>query len=69
MLKFDDDRDTTRLEGSYVHCKQCLEEIPEDEDYTQKIEVIYSGAAVQVWCNKHECNVATFYYRGVSTRT
>ncbi len=51
--------DEPRLDGGYVHCSKCLSESG-NETYSQSIEVLYSGGAVQVWCREHGCNIATF---------
>ena len=51
---------------SYLHCGLCIEEKPDDvspRDFAQ-FEIGYTWWGIQVWCRRHDCNVAHFDLKG-----
>ena len=51
---------------SYLHCRQCLEEIPggvNPREWAQ-LEVGFTKPGLQVWCRRHECNVVHIDFEG-----
>jgi hypothetical protein len=50
---------------SYIHCKKCIDEIKKDRiqispsDY-QMITAGFTSTGLQIWCNRHNCNVMNF---------
>lgn len=50
----------------YLHCGKCLEEKPEGispRDYANN-EVGWTVKGFQIWCKRHEMNVANFDLKG-----
>lgn len=50
----------------YLHCGLCLDEIPEGispMDWS-KSQVGWTKEGLQVWCNRHECNVMHIDFEG-----
>lgn len=51
---------------SFIHCGKCLKEIPDGispQEWGQ-IEVGFTKPGFQVWCKRHDCNVANFDFMG-----
>lgn len=51
---------------SFIHCRQCVSELPEGEspkEYT-RYSVGFTPLGIQVWCNRHECNVVHIDFEG-----
>ena len=47
---------------SFMHCGKCLDELPPDtspRDYAQ-LEMGFTKPGFQIWCKRHDCNVANF---------
>ena len=52
--------------STYMHCGRCIAEIPEGmspQEYSD-LSVGFSTIGLQVWCNRHECNVAHIHFEG-----
>lgn len=50
----------------FLHCGKCLNELPDGvspKEFSQ-IQVGWSKEGVQVWCNRHECNVVHIDFEG-----
>jgi hypothetical protein len=57
---------STRSIGAFIHCGQCLTERPADispRDYG-RLEIGFTKLGIQVWCRRHECNVAHIDFQG-----
>ena len=51
---------------AFFHCKKCLKELPKDQsprEYAQ-IEVGWTEKGFQVWCKRHESNIAALDFMG-----
>lgn len=55
----------------FFHCSQCLEELDKSEDEFKdsprdfaQIEVGFTKEGFQVWCKRHEINIADFDFMG-----
>lgn len=59
----DSRQNSPKINGHFVHCKQCLSSLPLDTSPSeyQSIEVSFTGDRVQVWCKRHQCNMVIFY--------
>lgn len=47
----------------FLHCKMCLEELPvgtSPKDFARLSVGYTEEGAIQVWCNRHEKNVALY---------
>lgn len=57
---------------SYLHCGLCLKEYYADEDIKTKMsprdyamtETGFTRQGLQIWCKRHECNVAHIDFQG-----
>lgn len=52
---------------SYMHCRLCLEELPEGVspmDFS-RTQAGFTSLGIQVWCNRHNCNVVHIDFEGV----
>ena len=52
--------------STFLHCKQCVEEIPEGiapRDWA-RLEIGWTPKGLQVWCTRHECNVVALDFLG-----
>lgn len=52
--------------STYLHCGKCLEELPvgvSPRDY-QRIQVGFTEVGLQVWCVRHDMNVAHIHFQG-----
>ena len=54
---------------SYVHCGKCIAEwkanfegVLSPKDYARTQTGITADGSLQVWCNRHECNVAVISF-------
>jgi hypothetical protein len=50
----------------YYHCRRCLKEKPDDispRDYAQ-MEVGATRRGIQIWCKRHEVNIAHIDFEG-----
>ncbi len=48
-------------------CKLCLDELPKGtspKDYA-RVQVGFTPHGIQVWCNRHDCNVIHINFEGV----
>lgn len=49
--------------GLYLHCGKCIEELQQDSKTRQspadfaRLAVGFTDRGIQIWCNRHECNV------------
>lgn len=58
--------------AAYLHCKKCLEEREESEEIRTKIspkdyariQVGWTEKGLQVWCNRHDCNIVHIDFQG-----
>ena len=51
---------------TYIHCKQCLEEVPigaSPKEYS-KTQTGWTELGLQVWCNRHEINIVHIDFEG-----
>lgn len=53
----------------YLHCGLCLDELKDlDLDLSpqeyQKIQVGWTEGGIQVWCNRHDCNLVNIDFEG-----
>jgi hypothetical protein len=67
-----DEIPNTKEIGMYLHCGLCLGEIKSGEagtdspkDYS-RLEIGYTRQGLQIWCVRHDCNVAHIDYQGKS---
>ena len=46
--------------GMFFHCRQCLASIPDGESPSSwaRLSVGFTPIGLQVWCNRHDLNVA-----------
>ena len=52
--------------AAYLHCGKCLDELPEGEspqDYA-RTQAGWTPQGIQVWCNRHNCNVMHMDFEG-----
>ena len=50
----------------YLHCGKCLDEIPDGLSPQEwaSLEVGWTVLGLQVWCNRHNCNVVNIDFEG-----
>lgn len=51
---------------SYIHCGKCEESCPSTmsvKDWSQ-FEIGFTSDGIQIWCRRHNCNVAHFDLKG-----
>jgi hypothetical protein len=50
----------------YYHCRQCIDELPPGISPANwsRLSVGFTGIGVQVWCNRHECNIVHIDFEG-----
>lgn len=53
--------------GMFLHCGLCLHERPIDQTPAQfaRLSVGWTSIGLQVWCERHECNVCHIDFEGV----
>ena len=53
--------------GAYMHCRRCLSERPADESPNSyaRLAVGMTKEGLQIWCNRHECNVMHVHFQGI----
>ncbi len=64
----DDDLSQCRIE-EFMHCKMCVEECPPDVSPQDWARISFGlfhkvkdpGLYLQLWCNRHDCNITTIY--------
>jgi len=55
---------------SLIHCKLCLDEFLKDGDVMipinnmQQITIGYTKIGIQIWCNRHQCNILNIDFEG-----
>lgn len=57
---------------AYLHCSKCLEEMKADPELEaalspkeySKVQVGWTKQGLQVWCNRHECNIVHIDFEG-----
>ena len=54
------------LDGVVANCGKCVDELPEGETPRTyaRTQLILSPEGLQVWCNRHNCNVVTMDVEG-----
>lgn len=71
----DDDADRACEITAYIHCARCLDEWKSDpeirstttpKDYA-RTQAGFTATGLQVWCNRHECNVDHMEWRLVGS--
>lgn len=56
--------------GQFLHCKQCIQEVTTGKvgnsprDYA-RLSVGWTKQGLQVWCNRHDCNVIHVDFEGM----
>jgi len=52
--------------GAYLHCKKCLEEIPDGVSPMEwsRTQAGWTAKGIQVWCNRHDLNVIHMDFEG-----
>lgn len=62
-----DPRATTELEiSAYIHCQRCGDELPygvSPKEWSRTQTGITADGSIQIWCNRHEINVALGSFR------
>jgi len=50
----------------FLHCGLCLESLPKGKSPREwsRIEVGWTKLGLQVWCKRHECNIAHIDFEG-----
>lgn len=54
---------------SYVHCAECLNELPKGSspmEYARTQTGLTVDGSIQVWCNRHDMNVALINEKTIS---
>lgn len=51
---------------SFLHCGSCLKEIPEGVSPAEfaDVSVGWTKQGIQVWCNRHDCNIMHMDFQG-----
>lgn len=51
---------------SYAHCARCLGELPKNEtpESYARYAVGFTKIGLQVWCNRHDCNIIHIDFEG-----
>ncbi len=51
---------------AYIHCGKCLDEIPDGVSPMEwsETQAGWTDKGLQVWCNRHECNVVNIDFEG-----
>lgn len=51
----------------FMHCKRCLRERPEDKSPQEwrQLDVGFTKEGLQVWCTRHDMNVAHIHFEGM----
>lgn len=49
----------------YFHCSKCLKEKPYGKSPREwfKVEIGWTEKGLQVWCNRHNCNVINIKFK------
>ncbi len=55
--------DTNEIK-SFIHCKECLDSLSEEESYHQWIEIGFTEIGIQVWCRLHNINIVHIDFEG-----
>ena len=52
--------------GAYIHCKKCLEELPQDQSPAEfaRTQTGWTKEGLQIWCNRHDLNIAPLDFLG-----
>jgi len=51
---------------SYLHCGKCLDEMPDGlapKEWSD-VQAGWTDKGLQVWCNRHDCNVVNIDFEG-----
>ena len=50
----------------HMHCRQCIDELPSGHSPASwaKYTVGWTELGLQVWCERHECNVVNIDFEG-----
>ena len=53
--------------SAIIHCSKCLEELPEGVSPMEysRTQSGFTDVGLQVWCNRHECNVMHIDFDGM----
>ena len=51
---------------AYLHCGKCLDELPKGTSPKEwaKTQAGWTEHGLQIWCNRHECNVVNIDFEG-----
>jgi hypothetical protein len=54
----------------FFHCRRCMEEKPDDQSPRQwaRIEAGWTDKGFQVWCVRHDINIADIDFMGQKVR-
>jgi len=57
--------------STYFHCRDCMDELPEDESPMsyQRIQAGFTRQGVEVWCTRHEKKIIHIDFEGTKHRT
>ena len=58
--------DATNNISLYLHCKKCLEELPEEVSPSEysNTQAGWTKKAIQVWCNRHDIDIINLDFDG-----
>jgi hypothetical protein len=67
VIVIEPDSNRNRPNGitAFMHCQRCVEEMPGDtspSDWARLAVGLQADGTIQVWCERHQCNVAIFNY-------
>ncbi len=66
MSKRADGPENTNEISAYMHCQLCIAEKPDNvspKDWS-RTQTGWTPRGFQVWCNRHDCNVAHIDFQG-----
>jgi len=49
---------------AYIHCGLCIDEFKEGNKQPSKIAVGWTVKGIQVWCERHNCNIMHMDFGG-----
>lgn len=71
QVHYDTAATTANQIETYMNCRKCVAELPDGvspKEYARtQIGVLHDGR-LQVWCNRHECNVAVLSMKAVRSQ-
>ena len=61
QMHWEDDPNLPNQIGQYAHCRKGLAEIPKNQspaEFARTQIGIHTDGRLQVWCRRHDCNIA-----------